>query len=214
MAAPATATADPAAAIAELEKQIGKINTEIDRLNALIVDKTAKRNTAGITTKAYNELAAFIKARTTEVEAEKKSLAELTKRKGELEKGAIPAVTVATKPSSTASSPVTLDTIDRKVKEAHQKVELIVTKLDGYKAQRRDLGAGMTPSLMAKHLDLLEKWQAADLEKDTTQEVLNQLFAIQQYARVYKGLTSTDTFKAYKKVRDAFKAAEAADKPR
>jgi len=200
----ASASPDPAT-VESLEEQIKELSAEKTRLEGVV--KNLKTQRDGITpsnaktTKQYEALSASVSKQEAELKRTKKTLAEVTKRKEALTKTVEPATTVAVK----TETPITLDTIDKKIRETTSKIAVLNAQIADITAKKAKSPAD-TAKLVAEEEELKER-------KEEAEALQTKLQAIKAYADALKPFRKrTDDITKYKTLRTTFKQAEAAQK--
>jgi hypothetical protein len=197
------ASPDPA----PLDEQITTLTGEKTRVEGVL--KSLKDQRSKITpintktTKAYDALTTSITAKEAELAGYTKRLAKITKQKD------APTKTVAVEPVPTVAvkteTPITLDTIDKKIREAASKKAVI-------DAEIADIGTkkGKPGTSIAK---LVEQEEGLKENKVDVTALETKLQAIKAYADALKPFRKrTDDISKYKTLRTTFKQAEAAQK--
>ena len=196
----ASASPDPAT-VESLDEQIIELGNEKTRVEVVLIKLKTKRDATDPADKSYAGFSASIKKAEAELKGIKQTLAEVTKRKEALTKTAEPAVTVAVK----AETPITLDTIDKKIRETTTKTAVL-------DAQIKDIGTkkGKSPANTAKFVAEEEELKE---NKEEAEALQTKLQAIKAYADALKPFRKrTDDITKYKTLRTTFKQAEAAQK--
>jgi myosin heavy subunit len=199
-----SASPDPAT-VESLEEQIKELSAEKTRLEGVVKslkehrEKIIPSNTK--TTKQYEALSTSVSKQEAELKRIKKTLAEVTKRKEALTKTAEPATTVAVK----AETPITLDTIDKKIRETASKIAVLDAQIADVGTKKTKPGVN-TAKFVAEEEELKER-------KEEAEALQTKLGTIKAYADVLKPFRKrTDDITKYKTLRTTFKQAEAAQK--